>query len=122
MHLQHQLTGLGLRALAALIAAVGLLMLELAAYFALVQTWSTVVATIVLAAVNSAIALIIIFIAARRKSGRDMELALDLHKSAMAALQSDAAALQAHFASVRSAFTHLLDSTLPRLSFPRQAC
>ena len=91
MQLQHQLTGLGLRALAALIAAFGLLMLELAAYFALVQTWSAIVAAIVLAAVNFAIALIIILIAARRKSGRDMELALDLHKSAMAALQSDAA-------------------------------
>ena len=74
MQLQHQLTGLGLRALAALIAAVGLLMLELAAYFALVQTWSAIVAAIVLAAVNFAIALIIIFVAARRKSGRDMEL------------------------------------------------
>ena len=118
MQLQHQLTGLGLRALAALIAAFGLLMLELAAYFALVQTWSAIVAAVVLAAVNFAIALIIILIAARRKSGRDMELALDLHKSAMAALQSDAAALQANFASVRSAFTHPLDSTLAALVVP----
>ncbi len=75
-------------------------------------------AAIVLAAVNFSIALIIILIAARRKSGRDMELALDLHKSAMAALQSDAASLQANFASVRSAFTHPLDSTLAALVVP----
>ena len=33
------LVGLGLRAFAALIAAFGLLMLELAAYFALVEIW-----------------------------------------------------------------------------------
>jgi hypothetical protein len=118
MRLQHQLTGLGLRALAALIAAFGLLMLELAAYFALVQTWSAIVAAVVLAAVNFAIALIIIFIAARRNPSPEMALALDLHTSAMAALQSEAAGLQAHFASVKNAFAHPLDSTLAALVVP----
>lgn len=118
MQLQHQLTGLGLRALAALIAAFGLLMLELAAYFLLVQTWSAVVAAVVLAAVNFAIALVIVLIAMRRRSGRDMELALELHKSAMASLQADAAAIQANFASVKGAFIHPLDSTIATLVVP----
>jgi hypothetical protein len=52
MQLQQLLTGLGLRALAALIAAFGLLMLEFAAYSALGETWSAIVAALVLAAVN----------------------------------------------------------------------
>ena len=40
IRMRHLLVGLGLRAFAALIAAFGLLMLELSAYFALVQIWS----------------------------------------------------------------------------------
>jgi hypothetical protein len=118
IQLQHQLTSLGLRALAALIAAFGLLLLEFAAYLALVQTWGAIVAAVMLAAVNFAIAIIILFIAQRPKSGRDMELALSVHKSAMAALQSEAAGLQEHFVSARNAFTHPLDSTLAALIAP----
>jgi hypothetical protein len=44
IRLRHLLIGLGLRAFAALIAAFGLLMLELSAYFALVQIWSAIAA------------------------------------------------------------------------------
>ena len=40
IRMRHLLVSLGLRAFAALIAAFGLLMLELSAYFALVQIWS----------------------------------------------------------------------------------
>ena len=42
IRMRHMLIGLGLRAFAALIAAFGLLMLELSAYFALVQIWSAI--------------------------------------------------------------------------------
>ena len=42
IRMRHLLVGLGLRAFAALIAAFGLLMLELSAYFALVQIWSAI--------------------------------------------------------------------------------
>jgi hypothetical protein len=48
--------GLGLRAFAALIAAFGLLMLELSAYFALGQIWSAISAAAILGVVNFAIA------------------------------------------------------------------
>jgi len=47
-----------------------------------------------------------------------MELAFNLHKSAMAALQLQAASLQSHFASVRRAFAYPLDSTLATLVVP----
>jgi len=54
IRMRHLLIGLGLRAFAALIAAFGLLMLELSAlsaYFALVQIWSAISAAAILGAV-----------------------------------------------------------------------
>jgi hypothetical protein len=48
IRMRHMLVGLGLRAFAALIAAFGLLMLELSAYFALVQIWSAISAAAIL--------------------------------------------------------------------------
>jgi hypothetical protein len=118
MRLQHMLAGLGLKALAALIAAFGLLMLELAAYFALVVTWSAVASALLLGGVNFIIALTIVLIAARRTPGRDLELALDLHKSSVEALQSDAVAIQSDFASLRTALSHPLDTSLTTLVVP----
>ena len=50
IRMRHMLVGLGLRAFAALIAAFGLLMLELSAYFALVQIWSAISAAAILGA------------------------------------------------------------------------
>ena len=57
--MRHMLVGLGLRAFAALIAAFGLLMLELSAYFALVQIWSAIAAAAILGVVNFAIAAVL---------------------------------------------------------------
>jgi hypothetical protein len=63
IRMRHMLVGLGLRAFAALIAAFGL-MLELAAYFALVQIWSAISAAAILGIVNFVIAAILSAIAA----------------------------------------------------------
>ena len=70
IRMRHLLMGLGLRAFAALIAAFGLLMLELSAYFALVQIWSAISAAAILGAVNFAIAAVLFTIAARPPKGR----------------------------------------------------
>ena len=59
IRMRHLLVGLGLRAFAALIAAFGLLMLELSAYFALVQIWSAIWAAAILGGVNFVIAAIL---------------------------------------------------------------
>ncbi len=83
IRMRHMLTGLGLRAFAALIAAFGLLMLELAAYFALVQIWSAILAAAILGAVNFAIAGILFAIAGRSPSGRDIELANEIHGNSL---------------------------------------
>lgn len=115
IRMRHMLIGLGLRAFAALIAAFGLLMLELSAYFALVQIWSAILAAAILGAVNFAIAAILFLIAGRPPSGRELELASEIHGSAVEGLQFEARALQSQ---VSGAIHNPLNSVLPLLIVP----
>jgi hypothetical protein len=115
IRMRHMLIGLGLRAFAALIAAFGLLMLELSAYFALVQIWSAISAAAILGAVNFAIALILFLVAGRPPSGRELELATEIHGSAVEALQLEARALQSQ---VSGAIHNPLNGILPLLIVP----
>jgi hypothetical protein len=112
MRLRHMLVSLGLRAFAALIAAFGLLMFELAAYFALVQVMSAIVAAAILGAVNFAIALILLLIASRRSLGQELTLANEIHDSAIDALQGEARATQSQ---VNRLLHHPLEGVLPLL-------
>ncbi len=112
IRLRHLLVGLGLRAFAALIAAFGLLMLELAAYFALVQIWSAIAAAAALGAINFAIAGLLLLLAGRPPSGRDIELANEIHGASMEALQIEARAFQAQ---VSGAVHHPLSTIVPVL-------
>ena len=112
IRLRHLLTGLGLRAFAALIAAFGLLMLELSAYFALVQIWSAITAAAALSSINFVIAGILFVIAGRSPSGRDIELANEIHGASIEALQLEARTLQAQ---VSGAVHHPLSTVVPVL-------
>lgn len=112
IRLRHLLVGLGLRAFAALIAAFGLLMLELSAYFALVQIWSAIAAAAILGAVNFVIASALFAIAGRAPSGRDVEFANEIHGASVEALQLEARALQAE---VSGAVHHPLSTIVPVL-------
>lgn len=115
IRMRHMLVGLGLRAFAALIAAFGLLMLELSAYFALVQIWSAIVAAAVLGAANFLIAGILFVIGGRPPAGRELELATEIHGSAVEALQVEARAVQAQFTGM---VQHPLNSALPLVLVP----
>jgi hypothetical protein len=115
IRMRHMLIGLGLRAFAALIAAFGLLMIELSAYFALVQIWSAIVAAAILGAINFAIAAILFTLAARSPSGRELELATELHGSSVEALQIEARSLQSQLSG---AIHHPLHGILPMLLVP----
>ena len=115
IRMRHLLVGMGLRAFAALIAAFGLLMLELSAYFELVQIWSAISAAAILGAVNFAIAAILFVIAGRPPSGRELELANEIHGSSVDALQIEARALQAELTGM---IHHPLNSVLPSLIVP----
>ena len=100
IRMRHLLVGLGLRAFAALIAAFGLLMLELSAYFALVQIWSAISAAAILGVVNFVIAAVLFVIAGRPPAGRELELATEIHGSAVEAIQTKARALQSQFTAM----------------------
>lgn len=115
LRLRHMLVGLGLRAFAALIAAFGLLMLELSAYFALVQIWSAISAAAILGALNFAIAAVLFAIAGRAPAGRELELANEIHGSAMEALQNEARGMQQQFVGM---VHHPLNSALPLILVP----
>ena len=112
IRMRHMLVGLGLRAFAALIAGFGLLMLELAAYFALVQIWSAISAAAILGVVNFVIAAILFVIAGRPPAGRELELANEIHVSAVDALQREARAVQSQFFGM---VHHPVNSALPLL-------
>jgi hypothetical protein len=115
IRMRHLLIGFGLRALAALIAAFGLLMLELSAYFALVQIWSAISAAAILGAVNFVIATVLFVIAARAPAGRELELANEIHGSSVDALQIEARALQSELSGI---VHHPLNGVLPLLIVP----
>ncbi len=115
IRMRHLLVGIGLRAFAALIAAFGLLMLELAAYFALVQFCNVISAAAILGAVNFVIAATLFAIAAGHPTGRDLELASEIHDSSIDALQLEARALQSHLSGM---IHHPLNGVLPLLIVP----
>jgi len=95
IRLKHLLGGLGLKALAALFAGCGLLLLELGAYFALVQSWSAIVAAVALGVFNLVLAALLVVVASKRPLPRELALALEVEDSAVAALQGEARAFQA---------------------------
>lgn len=107
--------GLGLRAFAALIAAFGLLMLELSAYFALVQIWSAISAAAILGVVNFAMAALLFAVASRPPSGRELELANEIHGTSVDALQLEVGALQSELSGM---IHHRLNGVLPLLIVP----
>lgn len=103
----------GINAFAALIAAFGLLMAELAAYFTLVQIWSAVMAAAVLSAVNFTLAVIVSFLAIRLRHARELALLNELHSSAVERLSS-------HVREIRGDLTgtHALEALFPILIVP----
>jgi hypothetical protein len=115
IRLRHLLVGLGLRAFAALIAVFGLLLFELAAYLALVQIVSAAQAAAALGGCNFAIAGVLLLIAARPPSGREIELANEIHASSMDALQLEARSLQSRISSL---INHPLYNLIPLLIVP----
>ena len=77
--------------IAALFAAFGVLMLELAAYFALVQFRTAIAAAVLLGVVNFLLGGLILLVANRKARDRgEFETAVALHNSAIEALQSQA--------------------------------
>lgn len=118
IRMRRLLIVLGLRAFAALIAAFGLLMLELSSYFALVHIWTAVTAAAILGVLNFAIAAALLLLAARSPSCRELGLANEIHASSIDALQVEVQSLQSQLSGV---IHHPLNGVVPLLLAPLMA-
>lgn len=108
----------GINAFAALVSAFGLLMAELAAYFALIQISTAISAAVALSVVNFAIAGGLALVASRVRLGHEFDLANEVHKNAMEGLQADIRSIPKEFASIAGSIKHPLESSLPLLIVP----
>lgn len=81
---------LGLFVFAALIGVFGLGMANVAGYNALQSSIGTVWAASVVALVDFAIAVIVLFLAMRSRPGPEIDLALEVRKTALESIQEDA--------------------------------
>ena len=114
IQLRRMLMGLMAKGFAALFAAFGILMLELAAYFALVQVWTAIAAAVALGAFNLLLAGLIVLIGGRKgRESAEYDVAMALHNSAVDTLQ-----LQARSFETARSSTHGLETLLPSLVVP----
>ncbi len=111
--LRHAVARSGLHVAAAFLALIGLLMFEVAAFYALRDVWNTIFAALALGAFNLVLAGILLLIADRRKPGRELELANEIHRNTMDALQADARLMQADVRAFGQGLKHPVDSVLP---------
>ena len=83
LRLKRLLGSLGLQALAALITGFALALFELAAYFALIQTWGAIGSAAILGACNLVLAGLLMLFAAHRPASRELTLANEVHRDAL---------------------------------------
>jgi hypothetical protein len=89
LRLKRLLGSLGLQALAALMTGFALALFELAAYFALIQTWSAIGSAAILGLCNLAFAGILTLLAVRRPPSRELTLANEVHRDALNAFTAE---------------------------------
>jgi hypothetical protein len=118
IHARHLVARTSLTGFAALIGAFGLVMLGLAAYLALEEILGPVWAAVSVGLVNCVIALGLVLAASRIRPGRDLELAREVHRTAIDALLADGRALETEIADFKQAFRNPLDAVLPNLIVP----
>ncbi|MDP2409337.1 MAG: phage holin family protein [Pseudolabrys sp.] len=80
----------GLFALAGLVGVFGLGMANVAGFYGLQQSWGPVWAAAIVAVADLIIALIIVFLGRSIRPGPEIELAFDVRKMALDAIQADA--------------------------------
>ena len=88
--------------LASLIAAFGLAMLDMAAYYALAASWGAVDGAAIVGTANIILAAGLAVVAIRSAPGVELDFALEVRREAMAAITKDAGALQAPLEALRA--------------------
>ena len=89
LRLKRLLGSLGIQALAALITGFALALFELAAYFALIQTWSAIGSAAILGVCNLVLAGTLMLFAAHRPANRELMLANEVHRDALNAFAAE---------------------------------
>lgn len=79
----------GLYAFAGLVALIGLVMLNVAAFHALQERTTPQMAALTVAAGNFVLALIVIYVAGRTKPGKELEPVIELRDLAMSEIEAD---------------------------------
>jgi hypothetical protein len=118
IHARHLLTRSGLIAFAGLIATFGVLMFGLAGYFALETLWGPIWAAATVGLVNCVVAFIIVLLSANLKPGRELDLAREVHKSAVAALIDESRGLESEFENFKQGLRNPFDSVVSTLVVP----
>lgn len=122
IRLKRMMTQSGLLALAALIAAFGLAMLNVAGFFWLEPGWGPAGAALWIGGADFVIALVLLLLALRAPAGREMELAMEVRQAAIDGLEDDARVLQAELLDLRSSLLglvkHPLEAALTGLVVP----
>ena len=115
---RHFVARSGVTGFAVVIGAFGVVMLGLAAFFALEQLWGPIWAAVAIGISACAVALILIFIAGHLKAGRDLELAHEVRRSAVEGLLNDGRSIEAELTDLKIAFNHPVDSLIPSIIVP----
>ncbi|HZG30783.1 MAG TPA: hypothetical protein VE079_20200 [Ensifer sp.] len=87
---RSRLSQISLLAVALVIGTFGLIMLGIAGYQFLKELWGPVVAALVIAGASFLIALILVLVASAQKPGKELQLAQELHATALDALIAEA--------------------------------
>lgn len=103
---------------AILVALFGLVMFGIAGFFALEVIWGPAWAAAAIGLIFMVIALILVAIGNSRKPGRELDLAMDVHKAALDALISEAKGAGEDLSSLSSLMKHPFESALPSLVVP----
>ena len=89
LRLKRLLGSLRLQALAALMTGFALALFEIAAYFALIQSWSAIGSAAILGACNLALAGLLMLFATRWPASRELTLANEVHRDVLNAFTAE---------------------------------
>lgn len=118
IYLRTLLARSGLFIFAGLIAGFGLLMLGIGLYFALSELWGPIRAALAVGAGSVGLALLLVLVATRVKPGRDLQLAREIHSTALDTLVGELRGIEAEVRGLTSMARWPLSSAVSGLLIP----
>ena len=118
IHARHVVTRSSIAGFAALIAAFGLVMFGVAAFLALETLWGPIWAAVAIGAASCVIALALFLAGRHIRPGRDLDLAREVHRSAVEGLTADARALEAELVAWRNVANRPFEQLIPSVIIP----